>query len=190
MAKPAQKRVLGPCRPGPAHRGDADKPMQLACQHEVLAQLKLSCWDERCLEWWLGREVLVTFMSLAGSTAKYSSNPAKSKDWNSLFKVHQTQRRLGNDFGTEPHWLPVARNLPIARVWSICIHHAAISPGSGHVLMHVTSERIRPTAISPGSGHVLMHPPRQLLWYKSIMRLLSTGRGWRALSIAHEGWAG
>ncbi len=61
-------------------RGIAGEPMQLACQHKVLAQLKLSCWDERCLEWWLGREVLVTSMSLAGSMAKYSSNSAKSKD--------------------------------------------------------------------------------------------------------------
>jgi hypothetical protein len=114
MAKLAQQQVLGQRRPGPARRGDAGEPMQLACQHEVLAQLKLSYRGERCLEWWLGWEVLVMSRSLAGSTAKHSSNPAKSKDWISLFKVHQTQSWLGNDDGTEPHWIPVARNLQIA----------------------------------------------------------------------------
>ncbi len=49
--------------------------MQSAFQHEVLTQLKLSCWCLECRGTW--QEV----------TAKYSSNPAKFKNLNQLDKV-------------------------------------------------------------------------------------------------------
>ncbi len=117
MVKPAQQRVVGQRRPGPARCSDAGEPMQSAlmpARGPGIAKVEL-----------LGREVLGMVVETRGAWNVQEfgrKRPQIFKQSCQVQRLNQLDERssntelMGKYYGTEPHWIPVASNLQVARV--------------------------------------------------------------------------